>query len=115
MGGKAGNDKLYGDIGNDEIWGDQGDDLIDGGAGNDTLHGDSGNLSGGADIFVLAVGEGTDTIVDFEIGLDLIGLAGGLTFGDLSFSGNEIAAGTEILAILPVETNALSEDNFTLV
>ncbi|NJK37543.1 MAG: DUF839 domain-containing protein [Oscillatoriales cyanobacterium SM2_3_0] len=115
IGGKAGNDKLYGDIGNDEIWGDQGDDLIDGGAGNDTLHGDSGNLSGGADIFVLAVGEGTDTIVDFEIGLDLIGLAGGLTFGDLSFSGNEIAAGTEILAILPVETNALSEDNFTLV
>ncbi|MGF1493311.1 MAG: esterase-like activity of phytase family protein [Microcoleaceae cyanobacterium] len=117
IGGKAGNDVLFGDEGNDRIWGDQGDDLLSGGPGNDELHGDSGDLFGGADTFVLAAGEGTDTIVDFEIGLDLIGLEG-LTFADLSLEsqGSDLAiiAGDETLAIVQ-GVEALVADHFTVV
>ncbi|MGL5080510.1 MAG: choice-of-anchor I family protein [Microcoleaceae cyanobacterium] len=103
--GKAGNDELYGDEGNDRIWGDQGDDLIRGGLGNDKLYGDAGNnTSGGLDTFVLAAGEGTDTILDFEVGLDLIGLAGGITVEELSIStmgsNTEISLGSDVLAVL---------------
>ncbi|MGF1493134.1 MAG: phytase [Microcoleaceae cyanobacterium] len=112
IGGKAGDDVLSGNEGNDRIWGDQGDDVLNGGPGNDILSGDSGNLSGGADLFVLAVGEGTDTIVDFEVGLDLIGLAGGLTFADISVANGEISFGSETLAIVGVD---LTEDDFTTV
>ncbi|MGF1494908.1 MAG: SGNH/GDSL hydrolase family protein [Microcoleaceae cyanobacterium] len=117
IGGKAGNDVLFGDEGSDRIWGDQGDDLLSGGLGNDVLHGDSGSLFGGADTFVLAAGEGTDTIMDFEVGLDLIGLDD-LTFADLTFestAGNlAVIAGDETLAIVQ-GVNALTEDNFTTV
>ena len=68
IGGKGGDDKLYGDAGNDSIWGDDGDDLIRGGLGNDVLVGDDFSGGAGADTFVLAAGEGSDTIVDFEVG-----------------------------------------------
>ncbi|MEL7054390.1 MAG: hypothetical protein AAGM45_21790 [Cyanobacteria bacterium J06588_5] len=68
IGGKSGNDRLFGDAGDDQIWGDDGDDLIHGGLGNDTLTGDNFSGGQGADTFVLAIGEGTDTITDFEIG-----------------------------------------------
>ena len=61
IGGKSGNDQLFGEDGDDTLWGDGGDDLINGGAGNDILYGDSGRTAG-ADTFVLAVGEGVDTI-----------------------------------------------------
>jgi glycerophosphoryl diester phosphodiesterase len=51
---------------------------------------------------VLALGEGTDTIVDFEVGVDFIGLADGLSFGSLSLTQNNggvsISAGNESLA-----------------
>ncbi|MGF1493135.1 MAG: choice-of-anchor I family protein [Microcoleaceae cyanobacterium] len=116
IGGKAGDDELFGDEGNDRIWGDQGADTLRGGLGNDTLNGDSGDIFGGADVFVLAAGEGTDTITDFEMGLDLIGLAEGLTFGELSLSGSEIGFGSEILAILEgVSAEDLGADDFMMV
>ena len=103
IGGKGGDDILFGGDGDDQIWGDDGDDLLRGGLGNDTLAGDDFSGGQGSDIFVLAVGEGTDTIVDLEIGIDFIGLAEGLTFGVLSFEtqGDDalILAGTEMLAI----------------
>jgi Ca2+-binding RTX toxin-like protein len=65
-------------------------------------------LEEGADTFILALGEGTDTIVDFEPGSDLIGLRGGIGFDDLTLreDGNghtEIVAhgdGEEVLAVL---------------
>lgn len=118
IGGKTGNDTLLGEAGDDQIWGDDGDDLINGGLGNDTLVGDNNSAGAGSDTFVLAAGEGTDTILDFEVGTDLIGLAGGLSFGSLAFSGNEIglAGGTEVLAILEgVDTTTLTADSFTPV
>ena len=57
-----------------------------------------------------------DAIVDFEVGLDALGLADGLTFAALSFSGNAISAGGEILAILQgVDVTILTESSFVTV
>jgi predicted outer membrane repeat protein len=88
--GENGNDQLYGDDGNDILYGDAGDDLLYGGAGDDLLYGGLGKdvLTGnaGRDTFVLGLGQGTDVIRDFKLGEDLIGLTGGLTFGQLSIT-----------------------------
>jgi Ca2+-binding RTX toxin-like protein len=85
--GDSGNDYLSGNNDNDTIFGGIGDDKLYGGAGNDWLYGGSGNdiLTGGYgnDIFVLASREGTDSILDFEVGKDKIALSGGLQFGQL--------------------------------
>ncbi|MEH2450232.1 choice-of-anchor D domain-containing protein [Nostoc sp.] len=85
--GNGGNDVLYGDNGNDTLFGGLGDDQLYGRAGNDWLYGGKGNdvLTGGYgnDTFVLASGEGTDSITDFELGKDKIALSGGLQFGQL--------------------------------
>ncbi|MBD1833768.1 cadherin-like domain-containing protein [Cyanobacteria bacterium FACHB-472] len=79
--GGYGNDMLYGEAGNDQIWGDVGNDLLIGGTGNDILTGGAGR-----DTFVLAKGEGSDMITDFRVGEDLIGLAGGLSLGQVSIT-----------------------------
>jgi Ca2+-binding RTX toxin-like protein len=111
--GGNGADDLYGGAGDDILGGDgndNGSDLLDGGLGNDTLTG--GN---GPDIFVLAAGEGTDTITDWEEP-DLIGLSGSLTFNDLTFSGSDILYNSEILATLTgVDTTTLTSSDFTIV
>jgi glycerophosphoryl diester phosphodiesterase len=113
IGGKGGNDELYGEAGDDAIWGDDGDDLLSGGLGNDTLTGDDFSGGTGADTFVLALGEGTDTITDFQVGVDFIALVGDLSFGDLTLSGNEIKVGEETLAVLSgVDTSTLTAASF---
>lgn len=114
IGGKGGNDKLYGEAGDDYIWGDAGDDLLWGGFGNDILAG-----GGGDDTFVLSVGEGSDTISDFQFE-DSFGLAGTLTFGQLSITQDGDNAlvyfDDETLAILTgVEATTLDESIFTPV
>nr|MDZ8022201.1 choice-of-anchor D domain-containing protein [Nostoc sp. SerVER01] len=85
--GDSGNDYLSGNNGNDTIFGGISDDKLYGNAGNDWLYGGKGNdtLTGGSgyDNFVLALGEGTDSILDFELGKDKIALSGGLQFGQL--------------------------------
>ncbi|MEH1944857.1 MAG: choice-of-anchor D domain-containing protein [Nostoc sp.] len=85
--GNGGKDLLYGDNGNDTLFGGVGNDQLYGGAGIDWLYGGKGNdvLTGGynPDTFVLASGEGTDSITDFEIGKDKLALSGGLKFGQL--------------------------------
>ena len=77
--GGSGNDKLYGGKGADTLQGGRGADALRGGPGNDRLHGDDGNdrLHGGdgADTFVLDIGGGNDTILDFGTGGDRIDLA----------------------------------------
>jgi len=109
--GGNGTDLLLGNAGNDLLYGGNGDDTLRGGLGNDTLTG--GN---GGDVFVFASGEGTDRITDFKLSNDKIGLTGGLTFGNLSFSGNNIIFGTEVLAVLTgVNTNTLTAANFLTV
>ncbi|MBW4648779.1 MAG: DUF4347 domain-containing protein [Kastovskya adunca ATA6-11-RM4] len=79
--GGAGNDNLYGEVGDDQIWGDAGNDRLWGGLGNDILTGGEGR-----DTFVFARGEGTDTIRDFKVGEDYIGLTAGLSLGQLSIT-----------------------------
>ena len=115
IGGKGGDDILHGNAGDDQIWGDDGDDLLWGGLGNDILTGDSINGRGN-DIFVLAVEEGVDMITDFEVGADFLGLANGLTFGQLSFQNNEIRLTDKTLAVLNgVDVTTLSEASFILI
>ena len=118
LGGKGGNDLLLGGRGNDRLFGDDGDDVLVGGLGNDTLQGDDFSGGQGRDVFVLAAGEGTDTIVDFEVGTDFIGLNNlryAESFDDLSISGTDnasISFQDETLAIVqgvsPNSLNALS-------
>ncbi|MEG4279081.1 cadherin-like domain-containing protein [Microcoleus sp. MON1_C1] len=129
LNGGSGNDSLTGNAGNDTLIGGNGSDFLFGSAGNDLLNGDNGDdtlrggpgtdiLTGGngQDIFVFASGEGIDTITDFSLGSDKIGLTGGLTFGNLSFSGNEIRMGSDVLAVLTgVNTNTLTASNFVSV
>ncbi len=78
---------------------------------NDHLNGENGE-----DIFVLRPSAGSDTIADFDLGSDRFGLADGLQFDDLSFSGNNILAGGEVLASLEgVNTEQLSSTDFSAV
>lgn len=111
LGGKGGNDQLFGQDGDDQIWGDDGDDFLWGGKGNDVVTGGKGG-----DTFVLALGEGTDTITDFQKGIDQIGLYGGITFSNLTRTGHQIAFNGEVLAVLTgVDTTTLGEGSFVLV
>lgn len=102
------------------MWGDDGPDLLWGGFGNDTLTGDGLSGGTGSDTFVIAVGEGTDTITDFKIGKDLIGLANSLTFGQITKtqqgSNTLLTANNEVLAILNgVTVNSLNQSLFVVV
>lgn len=111
----AGDDSLAGGLGEDLLLGDNGNDLLRGGKGEDLLTGDKG-----ADIFALAFGEGKDTVWDFEIGEDLIGLAGTLTFNQISIgqSGNNavIEVGKQVLAELRgIDSSSLSASAFVNV
>ena len=118
--GGDGDDILLGDNGNDLLMGDSGNDRLRGGHGNDTLNGGLGHdsLEGGTghDVFVLRSGDGTDTIADFELGGDRLGLANSLQFDHLSFLGDKILAGEEVLANLNgIDTQHLTAHDFTEV
>ena len=122
LNGTAGNDNLTGGTGNDTLNGSAGNDTLNGGNGADKLTGGTGNdiLTGGSasDTFIFAASHGTDTITDFKKGVDYIGLSGGLTFGQLSFSGSNIivTSTTEILATLTgINTTTLTSANFLTV
>ena len=82
--GGPGTDYLRGDGGNDVLFGNSGTDYLKGGTGNDTLRGGTGVdvLQGGsgADDFEFRIADGTstDTIEDFEVGVDQLKLGDGL-------------------------------------
>jgi Ca2+-binding RTX toxin-like protein len=128
LNGGDGNDLLQGDDseensnGKDILNGGAGNDLLNGGNGKDDLTGGTGNdiLTGGSgsDTFIFAPLDGTDTITDFSDGLDYIGLSGGLTFGQLSFSGSNIivTSTNKILATLTgINTTTLTAADFRAV
>ena len=108
--GGAGNDTIYagsgddvvlGGAGNDIIYAGTGNDLLFGGLGNDTLYGSNGQ---GANTFVLALNNGTDTIYDFKTNQDILGLFGGLTANQITLTKSAqdtiITAQGQTLAIL---------------
>lgn len=70
LSGNLGNDTLFGGADNDLLYGGRDDDLMYGDSGADTLSGDRGNdtLSGGdgADLFRFQIGDGIDTVTDFD-------------------------------------------------
>jgi hypothetical protein len=119
--GQAGNDALYGLSGNDLLRGGAGDDLLDGGLGNDILVGGAG-----ADTFVLTIDTATDTILDFEVGIDQVGLAGGLSLAQLTVvqgTGDQSAntlirltSNNDLLAVLiDIQASSLSAASFRLI
>jgi len=109
--GTADDDELFGGSGADSLIGGSGDDTLNGGPGDDTSEGGDGD-----DIFVLRIGDGDDTVIDFEQGVDLIGLSGGLGFEDLTLSGSNILSDEETLATLTgVDAATLTEFDFVMV
>ena len=91
----SGNDTLEGGAGDDTLVGGYGNDLLIGGAGDDTLTGNAGT-----DVFrFVTVGEGHDTLTDFESGLDRIEVVsanfGGLPAGPLA-ADRLVTAGTPL-------------------
>ncbi|ABW28072.1 alkaline phosphatase [Acaryochloris marina] len=134
--GGLGDDNLMGGRGNDLLEGGQGDDDLFGGRGLDTLNGNEGSdilvggrgddlLTGGSgeDLFALAASDGTDTITDFLIGEDVVGLIGGLSFEQLEIvqgTGTQtadtlisVAETDELLAVLSgVQATTLTDSAF---
>ena len=108
----------YGTEDGDDLMGTPEDDLLNGLEGNDTLAGLEGDdvLIGGTgdDVFVLAAGEGTDGIIDFADGEDLIGLSAGTSYEDLTLVGDKISLNGQTLAIVSgIDTATLTGDDFT--
>lgn len=97
LNGEAGNDWTFGAEGNDRLVGSVGDDSLSGGLGQDFYLGGAGS-----DLFLLrmmtAVGNVAlaDTIADFEVGVDAIGLTAGLTVADISLTASQ---GSTVIAI----------------
>jgi hypothetical protein len=113
--GTEGNDKLLGNWGNDILVGGEGNDLLAGGLGNDLLFG-----GGGSDRFLLVSNLETDTIADFESGVDALALFGSLTFGQLEITQSNddtlisVTGTGEVLATLTgVQANILTAADFT--
>lgn len=78
LNGNAGHDDLFGQIGNDTLFGGAGNDYLDGGEGNDVLIGGVGADTyygqAGRDIFIIGLGDGRNTIADFEVSSETIRL-----------------------------------------
>ena len=116
--GEAGNDLLNGNCGDDRLLGGDGEDLLMGAGGNDTLLGEAGS-----DTFVFGTGDGTDVVVDFERGVDKIGLVEGeLTFDDLSIfrQGQNlivavVSTGERLAIVQGVNSGTIGEEDFVTV
>ena len=124
--GSRGDDSLIGASGNERLRGGVGDDLLDSGIGNDRLVDgeDNDTLTGGSgsDRFLFQVGQGTDTITNFEDGVDYFLLAGGLTFEqlDITQSNNDTlinrTSNGEVLATLTgVSANLITQTDFVTI
>lgn len=135
------NDRVFGGSGNDTLDARDGEggNRMSGGAGDDTfflgfgdraLGGDGadkffvseggGNLlSGGAGadqfwIFTGAIVQSANTIIDFQIGTDVIGFKGAnFGFADLVRTGNNIAVGSSVIATFTgINTDSLLASSF---
>ena len=67
-------------------------------------------------LFVLSFDDGCETIADFDLGSDRLGLADGLQFDDLTFVDQTILAGEEVLATLNgINTEQLTCNHFETI
>jgi len=127
-------DILIGGGNNDVLWGQAGNDVLRGGTGRDILKGHGGNdkLSGGGgkDFLVGGAGadkfqfrgnknEGRDIIKDFNNGVDLIQIKGGIKFTDIDISDNgtntfiKLDSGT-VIVLRNVLESAIDAGDFLL-
>jgi len=111
--GLNGNDTVRGGDGNDNVNGGNGDDTIVGGMGDDFLVG--GN---GMDNFIFAAGDGFDTILSFEQGVDMIGFTSGASeFADLTItqagSTVKIAYGADIITVAGADAADFDASDFS--
>jgi serralysin len=117
--GTALDDRIFGRASADTLNGGNGDDFLHDGAGADRLSG-----GGGADVFVLCADGSTDTITDFQNGMDRIDLSDWgriytssvLTITGTS-TGAQISYGRNILIVTSATggslgSNALTDDDF---
>lgn len=99
--GGAGRDQLIGGLGSDRLEGGAGNDILVDGGGIDSLIGGAG-----ADVFIFHADGATDTILDFERGIDRIDLSAfgriysmdALTYVESS-NGAEIRYGNETIIV----------------
>ena len=123
----TGNNRLFGGEENDILFAGFSDRLF-GGNGNDLLFaGDSESLLNGgrgADQFWIAnaaLPSSPNTIIDFELDVDVLGIGGlGLNFDDLSLTqqGEDAliaAEGQNIAILLDIDSTSLSANNFVFV
>ena len=107
--GRKGDDTLAGGAGDDRLGGGKGDDMLTGGAGDDTLTGGRG-----ADTFVFVVGDGTDTVTDFQAGdrIRLDGVTGGFAALRIEQDGADAVIrygdGTDTITLSGVSADSLS-------
>jgi Ca2+-binding RTX toxin-like protein len=117
--GQGGNDTLTGGANHDKLYGEAGTDLLSGGGGNDQLYGGAGTdtMTGGAlrDDFiytetVASGGWGTDTITDFQDGVDFLRFALPVAdaFADFAIAGNGTTSVTLSLIAAPANTITLN-------
>jgi len=122
--GGRGADSLEGGVGNDSLYGGKGDDTLLGGLDDDFLSGENGNdfLIGGSgtDRFLLTPGGGSDTVLDFEVGIDKFALDNGLTFQQLEISQTaggtllKVASTNQLLATVTGLNSSITESDFVL-
>ncbi|MEG4526915.1 hypothetical protein QUB61_29870, partial [Microcoleus sp. C2D2] len=129
--GGAGDDLLYGnegqdtinaEAGSDTLIGGKDNDLLNGGAGDDWLFGNLGEdtLIGGigSDRFGLRADGGTDTVINFEVGVDKFVLSDGHSFQQLQFTATpngtllRLAGTDRVLANLVGVNGAIGSSDF---
>lgn len=123
--GGSGNDSLFGGKGNDQLVGNAGDDFLNGDRDRDTLSGGDGldTLTGGTegDVFVLATGQGSDIITDFEVGIDFIQLPDALSFNSIRLQSStngqntlilDSVTGQQLAQVNNVRSTSLTSANF---
>jgi Ca2+-binding RTX toxin-like protein len=114
LNGTAGNDLIQGLGGDDWMYGRSGNDTFEGGAGRDWIHGEAG-----ADVVRLQRGTGTDKWMDFQDGVDKIGL-NGLAYSQLKFRYDptwkytfiQDSAGTDLLGLKNIVISQISATDF---
>ncbi|MHB1217589.1 MAG: choice-of-anchor C family protein, partial [Alphaproteobacteria bacterium] len=124
-------DTLTGDAGANVVSANDGNDIVNGGAGNDTITGGTGDdqLTGGDgnDTFAFADGDGQDQVADFAGGdgagdvIDLSGVAGLESFGDVQSHMTQVGADTVIalngadkMTLTGVDYTTLRSDDFVI-
>ncbi len=115
--GGGGKDNLNGGGREDSLLGGGGADVMDGGGGRDTVNGGGGRdqLTGGrgADVFEFSIGDGRDSITDFEQNRDKIQITNGAAeFSDMSLvqAGKNVLIGFSNVRVLVENQNVVDFD-----